>query len=813
MVFDTQACSNSVCALEARRINDKKYVGMAVFDENKRSMQCVQYVDTDHMNITEAILLQMRCTTVYARLPFPGDEKKVKNLCSGCGSQIIITGEKNEFDGTAAERDLPRLLKEDIRNFVNLTKEVHAMRAVGALIKNYNLMSQEDLYGMLTFSEYPVSSFVRLDKATFNALNLLPSTAEGVRSCTSILGLLNRTRSLIGARKLSFWVTQPLVNKEEITARHDMVEMLVNHGEMITQLQSALKHVPDVERIAAKFHKTAQGPQKVKAKAAPTEVGTGCAKLEDAHSIYKAVQAATKLHKETLHPFEGMHAETLRKKYAGPLTDILHKFQGLIALIESTVDLEEAEKGQYVMKKEFDPEFQRLAKEKIEIRDGLDQEVHNLEKYYGLTSGNIKLIEVPVNLDTIWAFRVVKRLQNTIHSKGGDCRTISIKKNEFTFSNKKLDTLGKSLKVAEKAYEAKQEVLVKKCLECVATYATMMESFATIMASLDVLCAYAVVSAGSQTQYVRPQFGDTELIIDGGVHPLVVETGKNYVPNNVYMSKKDSRLQLITGPNMGGKSTYLRQVATCCLLNQIGMFVPADRAVLPIVSSIMCRVGANDVQLKGISTFMAEMIEAACILNTADENALVIVDELGRGTSTEDGFGIAWSVARYLVESCRCYTLFATHFHELGALEEEMVPHGGGVINKHATAHVDPNTNQLTFLYEMKDGVADRSYGVYVARLAKFPSSAIDLAQKTATLLEEKQHEKDVTDGKIGDKRPRTNDHNLNESIKRARIDEEIFKTFQCNSKDDFFNKNIFTEKSKETCNLIAEKLIELFKK
>merc|ERR1719359_151078 len=177
------------------------------------------------------------------------------------------------------------------------------------------------------------------------------------------------------------------------------------------------------------------------------------------------------------------------------------------------------------------------------------------------------------------------------------------------------------------------------------------------------------------------------------------------------MNSASSRLHLITGPNMGGKSTYIRSAALAALLCQAGSFVPCTSAVLPVFDAIMCRVGASDMQLRDISTFMAEMLEASCILNTATSKSLVIVDELGRGTSTSDGFGIAWAIARHLVEHTRCFTLFATHFHELAALEDA-VP---GVRNRHATAAVDATTGRLTFLYSLRDGAADQSYGAHVA--------------------------------------------------------------------------------------------------
>merc|ERR1711953_540808 len=225
----------------------------------------------------------------------------------------------------------------------------------------------------------------------------------------------------------------------------------------------------------------------------------------------------------------------------------------------------------------------------------------------------------------------------------------------------------------------------------------------------------------------------TTFKIKGATHVLVVANSQtSFVANDLDMDRESSRLHLITGPNMGGKSTYIRSVALIALLNQIGSFVPCTSAELPIFDAIMCRVGASDMQLRGISTFMAEMLEASCILNTATDRSLVIVDELGRGTSTSDGFGIAWAIAKHLVEEKRCYPLFATHFHELAALEDA-VP---AVRNRHATAAVDAASGVLTFLYALADGPADQSYGAHCAQLAGFPTHVVKASQRRAAEFE-----------------------------------------------------------------------------
>jgi DNA mismatch repair protein MSH2 len=265
-----------------------------------------------------------------------------------------------------------------------------------------------------------------------------------------------------------------------------------------------------------------------------------------------------------------------------------------------------------------------------------------------------------------------------------------------------------------------------------------LEATSSIVSELDVLLGFAHAACHAGTGYCRPEMvekGDT-VFLTKSRHPCVeLQDHVNFIPNDYEIRRSNSRFQLITGPNMGGKSTYIRQLGTIVVMAQIGSFVPAEVARLPIFDKLLVRVGAGDLQQRGVSTFMMEMLEASSILHKATNRSLVIIDELGRGTSTYDGFGLAWAISEYLLTKVHAMCLFATHFHELTALEKKFPD---GFCNKHVSAYTD--TKEITMIYQVQHGPCMESFGVHVAKLAGFPDQVLQVAKRKSDELEKVEY-------------------------------------------------------------------------
>lgn len=590
------------------------------------------------------------------------------------------------------------------------------------------------MHGQHRLRRHDLSQYMKLDASAVKALNLMPQPELGGNKNMSLYGLLNHCKTSQGQRLLGRWLKQPLVNLHSIQRRQDMVEMFVNDSVRRRTLQEEyLKRMPDFHRICKRFNR-------------------GGAGLEDLVRVYQAVAVLPKINEtlEELARDDGMHDQVLEEDFIAPLREKAEQLEQYSALIEESIDLDELENNHhYHLQPKLDPELEQFQAALLETRDGLDEEHRRVGRKLNLDIE--KKLHLENNQVYNYSFRVTKAEANAIRQNNW-CIELAVQKAGTIFTTERLKELSGEYLRLQGEYERKQKYLIKEVVGVAASYAPLLEELDGVVAALDVIVSFAHVSANAPIPYVKPTVADkggSDVVVRGARHPcLEVQDDIAFIANDHEMVRGASEFAILTGPNMGGKSTYIRQLGVIALLAQLGCFVPADSAQLPIFDCVLARVGAGDSQLKGVSTFMAEMLETATILRSATKHSLIIIDELGRGTSTYDGFGLAWAISEHIAKHVRAFCLFATHFHELTAMAGQMP----WVKNLQVRAEVQAapggaggTERQITLLYQVIDGHSDQSFGIHVAELARFPDAVVKLAKRKADELEDFGTEGDDT--------------------------------------------------------------------
>jgi len=532
---------------------------------------------------------------------------------------------------------------------------------------------------------------------------LFPDDSAADKNAT-LLAALDETATGMGARLLRSWILRPQVSIEEIEERLSAVAELKTHTVLREEIREALKGVLDLERLNSRITLGLVNPRELAA----------------LRSSLARVPLA-----------RGFLANCTSARLAG-LREQMDELGDVAERIESTIaenpPAQSTEPG--VVRRGFLSELDELRDLGQRGRQFIAAMEERERKRTGI--GSLK-----IRYNQVFGYYIEISRAN-LHLAPPDYERKQTLTNAERFTSNELKEYERKVLEADERIAEIEARVFAELRQWIATQAARLRRTAVAIAQLDVLVDFARLAAARN--YARPEFTeDGEMIIVGGRHPVIEKLlearGERFVPNDLYLNESSQQILLITGPNMGGKSTYLRQAALIVIMAQMGSFVPATQAQLPITDRIYTRIGASDNLARGRSTFLVEMSEVAAILNTATPSSLILLDEVGRGTATFDGLSIAWAVVEHLQSQTHARTLFATHYHELTELAE-LLP---GVKNIHVAVRETPGG--IIFLKRVEAGSADRSYGIEVARLAGLPREVIERAREILLRHERSEHE------------------------------------------------------------------------
>jgi len=592
-----------------------------------------------------------------------------------------------------------------------------AVAAAGAIVHYLKYQLRRKIDHLTALRCDAPADYVLLDAATQTNLDLVESrSARG----TSLLAVLDRTITPMGGRKLRSWILQPLRNLPELERRQQMIADLLQEPDLLAAIRTELKSIRDIERAAGRLSQASgnardlvalktslQQIPKLKAELAKLieRIEFGASPVEAAVPAAKQSKQATRLPLQLQREIHEMPA--LAEKLAKALVD-----DPPFALKEGGIFCDG-----------YDADLDALRQAS---REGKNWISHLQEREIAVTG--IKSLKVRYN--SVFGYFIEVTKSNLANVPAHYTRKQTTVGGERFITPELKEMEAKILGADERAQNLEYQLFQKLRDETLREIEPIQQT-AEAIAVLDVICALA--EAARLFRYCRPVLNETlRLVIKDGRHPVLDQTlvEEKFVPNDTSLDGEQKRLAVVTGPNMAGKSTYIRQVALIVLMAHIGSFVPAESAEIGLVDRIFTRVGASDDLARGQSTFMVEMNETSNIVNNATERSLVILDEIGRGTSTFDGLSIAWSVAEFLHDKIKARTLFATHYHELTKLAEDRP----GVCNFNVA--VREWNEQIIFLRKIVPGGADKSYGIHVARLAGLPKEILDRAKDILAHLE-----------------------------------------------------------------------------
>lgn len=761
-------------AYRSRRLRD------SMKDAVKWTLGVYSFKDNDRFAELNNVLSNLRPSRVFVP-ELAGDAANLARNKKFRSALVVLGDADAESDckivSVASKyfRSDPDTVKSDLKIFLGTDTMMHhhtvldlplAISSVGCLLQQMRMRTglREADHGAYELKRCDLTAYMRLDRSAVQALNLFPTAQDRGVKFTNVLDVLDHTvTSGMGTRLMRRWLRQPLMSRNQIRARQSMVDLFVRDDILRQTLREGpLKGVLDIPKAMRQLE------SKNAKKSGSNALSS--AKLKSMYLLYRmafefpdAVSA--------LEAYEGKYKDILSTTLLDAMRKIAGDMGGYIKLCEHVIDMKKAETlpPEYLVDpyncsavlEDDDGKLADISESMEETRSKIFKLYDDVEAGWGRSHG----IKLENDATSGYCMRYSKTKQKAVQTsakRAGVLLTVVKIVNKGVYVRTDTMTrLARKLKDLTSEYRVAQRRVVDEAVNVALTYAPVFEAATKLLSELDVYLSLAHTAAHAPCGgYCMPEIGEPgeDLIVEAARHPCVelqdLASGGDFIANNYTLthrsadeSKQNAKRSdddnghfvVMTGPNMGGKSTYIRQLGTIVVMAQMGSFVPCASARIPIFDSVMARVGAGDHQLRGVSTFMAEMLEAAAIMQSATKNSLVIIDELGRGTSTYDGFGLAWAIAEHLATKTRCFSLFATHFHEMTTMAEK-IP---GVVNRHVSAHT--TNDSITMLYQVESGPCDRSFGVHVAELANFPPRVIRDAKRRVQELEGDEDDETVS--------------------------------------------------------------------
>ena len=614
---------------------------------------------------------------------------------------FLHAGEDWTFSFSEAYRNLTEHFKTQSLEGFGCENMKAAISSAGALIHYLQETQKSAMEHITALTPFPVNDYMAVDQSTLASLELVQSS-EGSRK-NSLLDLLDISQTAMGARRIREWILKPLIDAEKIRERLNVVANFKNNPTERKKLRDLLKNIFDLERLLGRITLSACNARDV-------------ISLKTSLKVFPDIQ------------------NELKRFSSSSISSFLEEWDNLddiYSLIDQNItdDPPLSLKEGNLIKSGCNEELDRL---KNIIRQGKSW-IASLETEEKEKTG-IPVLKVGFNKIYGYYIEITKKHSDRIPAEYIRKQSLV---NAERFISPKLKEYEEEITGAEEKIFAIEQKLFEEVRSSISLVGSRIQNMARIISEVDTLSSFAEIA--HRYNYCQPEFtNERSLIIENGRHPLIeqIDPTVRFISNDTFLDSVEQQIMIITGPNMAGKSTYLRQVALITLMAQIGSFVPADQARLGVTDRIFSRVGAQDHLLKGQSTFMVEMNETANILNNATADSLVILDEIGRGTSTFDGISIAWAIVEFLHKADQGggpKTLFATHYHELTDLSR-VLP---GV--KNFNVQIKEWNDEIVFLRKIVPGGTDKSYGIQVARLAGLPKIVLDRAQEVLFNLEQSE--------------------------------------------------------------------------